>query len=67
MARLINGKQTDLDGLSVARILPYARQRTVGPFIVFDSMKPAGWRVQRFPLVDGDCREFTSLPMRPAS
>ncbi len=41
MARRINGKQKDLDGFSVTRILPNPQQRMVGPFIFFDHMGPA--------------------------
>lgn len=38
---LIQPKPRDLGGFSVRRLLPYAKRRTVGPFIFFDHMGPA--------------------------
>ncbi|WP_304072552.1 pirin family protein [Maricaulis maris] len=35
------GKPKDLGGFGVRRVLPFARQRMVGPFIFFDQMGPA--------------------------
>ena len=38
---LIEDRQRDLGGFTVGRVLPYAKRRTVGPFIFFDHMGPA--------------------------
>ncbi len=38
---LITSREKDLGGFSVRRLLPYARQRMVGPWIFFDHMGPA--------------------------
>ncbi|MEP4379247.1 MAG: pirin family protein [Alphaproteobacteria bacterium] len=38
---VIKPRTRDLGGFSVARVLPYAKRRTVGPFIFFDRMGPA--------------------------
>jgi redox-sensitive bicupin YhaK (pirin superfamily) len=38
---IISGKKKDLGGFSVARVLPYAKRRRVGPFVFFDEMGPA--------------------------
>lgn len=38
---IIVPRARDLGGFSVARLLPYARKRMVGPFIFFDHMGPA--------------------------
>lgn len=38
---VIEGKRKDLGGFEVARILPHARRRTVGPFVFLDHMGPA--------------------------
>ena len=38
---VISGRERDLGGFSVRRILPYATHRMVGPFIFFDHMGPA--------------------------
>ncbi|MES3038243.1 MAG: pirin family protein, partial [Bdellovibrionota bacterium] len=38
---IISGREKDLGGFSVRRILPYATHRMVGPFIFFDHMGPA--------------------------
>jgi redox-sensitive bicupin YhaK (pirin superfamily) len=39
---IISGKKKDLgDGFTVARVLPYAKRRRVGPFVFFDEMGPA--------------------------
>lgn len=38
---IIHPKQKDLGGFSVRRVLPYAKQRMVGPWIFFDHMGPA--------------------------
>jgi len=40
MARIIEGKTTHLDGISVSRILPNRQKRMVGPFIFLDHMGP---------------------------
>lgn len=37
----ITGKEKDLGGFTVRRVLPYATHRMVGPFIFFDHMGPA--------------------------
>jgi len=37
----ITPREKDLGGFSVRRVLPYAKRRTVGPFIFFDHMGPA--------------------------
>ena len=37
----ITGRKKDLGGFQVARVLPYAARRMVGPFIFFDEMGPA--------------------------
>jgi redox-sensitive bicupin YhaK (pirin superfamily) len=39
--RLINGRQRDLGGFSVRRVLPAEPQPMVGPFIFFDHLGPA--------------------------
>lgn len=41
---VIEGRSRDLGGFEVARILPFARRRMVGPFVFLDHMVPA-----RFP------------------
>ena len=41
---VIEGRKRDLGGFEVARILPFARRRMVGPFVFLDHMGPA-----RFP------------------
>ena len=38
--RLIDARRKDLGGFEVGRVLPYAKQRMVGPFIFFDHMGP---------------------------
>ncbi|MGB0627370.1 MAG: pirin family protein [Alphaproteobacteria bacterium] len=38
---VINARLRDIGGFEVARALPYAKRRTVGPFIFFDRMGPA--------------------------
>lgn len=38
---VIKPRTRDLGGFTVARVLPYAKRRTVGPFIFFDRMGPA--------------------------
>lgn len=38
---IITSRERDLGGFSVRRILPYATDRMVGPFIFFDHMGPA--------------------------
>ena len=40
-ARKFSGRTRDLGGFEVRRVLPYAKQRMVGPFIFFDQMGPA--------------------------
>ncbi|WP_412545772.1 pirin family protein [Maricaulis sp. MIT060901] len=37
----IAGRERDLGGFSVRRVLPYAKKRMVGPFTFFDQMGPA--------------------------
>lgn len=37
---VIKPRSRDLGGFEVARVLPYARRRSVGPFIFFDCMGP---------------------------
>jgi redox-sensitive bicupin YhaK (pirin superfamily) len=37
---VIDGRRRDLGGFEVARVLPYAQRRMVGPFIFFDHMGP---------------------------
>lgn len=37
---IIKGRERDLGGFSVKRVLPYALHRMVGPFIFFDHMGP---------------------------
>jgi len=41
IAQKFAGKPKDLGGFEVRRVLPYPRQRMVGPFIFFDQMGPA--------------------------
>ena len=38
---VIEPRTRDLGGFTVGRVLPYAKKRTVGPFIFFDEMGPA--------------------------
>lgn len=38
---LIEGRERELGGLAVRRVLPHMRQRSVGPFIFIDQMGPA--------------------------
>ncbi|WP_428408871.1 pirin family protein [Hyphococcus sp.] len=38
---VIEPRMRDLGGFTVGRVLPYAKRRTVGPFIFFDEMGPA--------------------------
>ncbi|MDC0602205.1 pirin family protein [Aliiglaciecola sp.] len=45
---VIHPKEKELGGFSVRRVLPYAQQRMVGPWIFFDHMGPA-----QFPAGDG--------------
>jgi len=40
---VIEARKRDLGGFSVARLLPTARRRLVGPFIFFDHMGPASF------------------------
>jgi hypothetical protein len=37
---LIEARRRDLGGFAVARVLPFARRRAVGPFVFFDHMGP---------------------------
>ena len=37
---VIEGRRRDLGGFEVGRVLPFARRRMVGPFILFDHMGP---------------------------
>ncbi|TGY88251.1 pirin family protein [Marinicauda algicola] len=41
LERIIDGRKKDLGGFEVARVLPHAKRRLVGPFIFFDEMGPA--------------------------
>ncbi|WP_297734600.1 pirin family protein [uncultured Maricaulis sp.] len=41
LTRKFSGRTRDLGGFEVRRVLPYAKQRMVGPFIFFDQMGPA--------------------------
>lgn len=38
---LIEGRQRDIGGFGVRRVLPFIRRRLVGPFVFFDHMGPA--------------------------
>lgn len=40
----VPGRERDLGGFSVRRVLPYALHRMVGPFIFFDHMGPAHFK-----------------------
>lgn len=46
--RRFDGRTRDLGGFQVRRVLPFARQRAVGPFVFFDQIGPA-----RFEAGDG--------------
>lgn len=48
LEHIIKGRKKDLGGFQVARVLPYAKRRRVGPFVFFDEMGPA-----RFPAGEG--------------
>ena len=37
---VIDQRRKDLGGFEVGRVLPYAKRRTVGPFVFFDHMGP---------------------------
>ncbi|GJL93019.1 MAG: hypothetical protein DHS20C04_26780 [Hyphococcus sp.] len=41
---IIEPRTRDLGGFTVGRVLPYAKRRTVGPFIFFDEMGPAEFK-----------------------
>jgi len=41
ITQMISPREKDLGGFSVRRMLPYAKQRMVGPWIFFDHMGPA--------------------------
>ena len=41
--QIIEGRKKDLGGFQVARVLPYAKRRMVGPFIFLDEMGPAAF------------------------
>lgn len=41
---VIEPRTRDLGGFTVGRVLPFARRRTVGPFIFFDVMGPADFK-----------------------
>lgn len=43
VALRIDGRERDLGGFSVRRVLPSGQRRMVGPFIFFDHMGPAGF------------------------
>ena len=38
---IIDQRRKDLGGFEVGRVLPWAKRRTVGPFVFFDHMSPA--------------------------
>jgi redox-sensitive bicupin YhaK (pirin superfamily) len=40
---IIEPRRRDLGGFEVARVLPYAKRRMVGPFVFFDHMGPAAF------------------------
>jgi hypothetical protein len=40
---IIDPRRRDLGGFEVARVLPFAQRRMVGPFIFFDHMGPVDW------------------------
>lgn len=42
---VIKPRTRDLGGFEVARVLPYAKRRTIGPFIFFDRMGPSTFGV----------------------
>lgn len=42
---IIHGRERDLGGFKVKRLLPYGPHRMVGPFIFFDHMGPAQFRL----------------------
>ncbi len=44
LTKIINPLRKDLGGFEVARLLPSAQQRAVGPFVFFDHMGPAEFR-----------------------
>ncbi len=37
---VIDSRKKDLGGFEVARVLPFAKQRMVGPFVFFDHIGP---------------------------
>lgn len=39
--RIFDARRTDLGGFEVGRVLPYAKQRMVGPFVFLDHIGPA--------------------------
>ena len=41
LEHIIKGRKKDLGGFQVARVLPAAKRRRVGPFVFFDEMGPA--------------------------
>ncbi|MFO1242207.1 MAG: pirin family protein [Rickettsiales bacterium] len=43
--QIIEPRERDLGGFTVARILPYVKRRMVGPFIFLDHMGPASFEV----------------------
>ncbi|WP_073955328.1 pirin family protein [Thalassospira sp. TSL5-1] len=43
MVVVISGKETDLEGMSVRRLLPQRACRSVGPFVFFDHMGPVSF------------------------
>jgi len=43
--RLLHGREHDLGGVHVRRLLPQAQCRSVGPFVFFDHMGPANFSV----------------------
>lgn len=42
---VLTGRESDIGGLIVRRLLPYRRQRNVGPFVFLDHMGPAHFEI----------------------
>src|SRR6202171_4701403 len=45
--QVINGRERDLGGFVVRRVLPFAGRQMVGPFIFFDHLGPAEFAVDK--------------------
>tara|TARA_A100001037_G_scaffold271816_1_gene267562 strand:- start:180 stop:389 length:210 start_codon:yes stop_codon:yes gene_type:complete len=56
---VIKARPRDISGFEVVHALPYAKRRTLGPFIFFDRMGPADFGPGEW--IDGD-DEFIPLP-----